>query len=74
MLVVGDNRFSQLKTCLEAAPHFLLSENEAVDIFDRTETVIRENWDVVCEEAELSTVDKALMWKRQFLNPFSTER
>jgi len=74
MLVVGDSRFSQLKTCLDAAPHFLLSENEAVGIFDRTETVIRENWDVVCEEAELSTVDKALMWKRQFLNPFSTER
>ena len=71
MLIVGDNRFSQLKTCREAAHHFLLSEKEARDIFDRTETGIRENWDRLCDEADLSPVDKSLMWGRQFLNPFS---
>nr|WP_320114935.1 HipA domain-containing protein [uncultured Desulfuromonas sp.] len=74
MLIVGNNRFSQLKTCLEVAPHFLLSADEAMSLFDKTEAVIREHWDRVCEEAELSTVDKALMWGRQFLNPFSTAR
>jgi len=74
MLIVGNNRFSQLKTCLEVAPHFLLSADEAINLFDKTEAVIREHWDCVCEEAELSTVDKALMWERQFLNPFSTAR
>ncbi|WP_321530292.1 HipA domain-containing protein [uncultured Desulfuromonas sp.] len=74
MLIVGNNRFSQLKTCLEVAPHFLLSDEEAMNLFDETEAVIREHWDCICEEAELSTVDKALMWERQFLNPFSTAR
>lgn len=74
MLILGDNRFSQLKTCLEAAHHFLLSESEAIGICDRTETAIRENWDAVCEEAEINTVDKTLMWERQFLNPFSIVR
>lgn len=74
MLILGDNRFSQLKTCLEAAYHFLLSESEAIGICDRTETAIRENWDAVCEAAEISTVDKTLMWERQFLNPFSIVR
>ena len=74
MLIVGNNRFSQLKTCLEVAPHFLLPDEEAINLFDQTEAVIREHWDCVCEEAELSTVDKALMWERQFLNPFSITR
>jgi len=74
MLIVGNNRYSQLKTCLAAAHHYLLSNDEAVVIVDKVETAIRENWDRVCEEAELSPVDKELMWQRQFLNPVSTER
>jgi len=74
MLIVGDNRFSQIRTCLKAAHLFLLSDKEATDIIDRVETSIRDNWDRVCEEAELSPVDKELMWQRQFLNPYSTTR
>lgn len=74
MLIVGDNKFSQLKTCLAVAHHFQLAEGDAVDIFDKLEATIRDNWNSVCEEAELSTVDKVLLWERQFLNPFSTVR
>lgn len=74
MLIVGNNRYSQLKTCLEAAHLFLLSDKEAADIMDRVETAIRDNWDSVCDEARLAAVDKALFWRRQFLNPFSMER
>ena len=33
---------------------------------------IQSNWDKVCEEAELSSVDKNVLWERQFLNSFST--
>lgn len=74
MLIVGNNRYSQLKTCLQAAHLFQLSAKEAADIMERVETAIRDNWDRVCEEARLARVDKALMWHRQFLNPFSIER
>ncbi|MDU0460922.1 MAG: type II toxin-antitoxin system HipA family toxin [Geobacteraceae bacterium] len=74
MLITGDNRFSQLKTCLAAAHHFLLSRQSAAALIDRIETAIRENWERVCEEAELSQVDKNYLWGRQFLNPFSIER
>ena len=73
MLIIGDNRFSQLKTCLAAAHYFMLSEQEAISLFDQIETSIRENWDKVCEEAGLGTVDKNYLWERQFLNPFSVE-
>ena len=74
MLITGENRFSQLKTCLAAARHFLLSRQAAVDTIDRIETAIRENWDRACEEAELSPVEKNYLWGRQFLHPFSIER
>jgi serine/threonine-protein kinase HipA len=73
MLITGENRFSQLKTCLAAAHHFLLSRQAAVDAIDRIETAICDNWERVCEEAELSPVDKNYLWGRQFLNPFSIE-
>ncbi len=74
MLIAGNNRYSQLKTCQVAAHNFLLSDNEACGIIDRVETAIRDNWDGVCEEAQLSPVDRNVLWRRQFLNPFSTER
>jgi serine/threonine-protein kinase HipA len=74
MLITGENRFSQLKTCFAAAHHFLLSRQAAVDAIERIETAIRDNWESVCGEAELSPVDKNYLWGRQFLNPFSIER
>jgi serine/threonine-protein kinase HipA len=74
MLITGENRFSQLKTCLAAAHHFFLSRQAAVDAIDRIETAIRDNWERVCEEAELSPVDKNYLWGHQFFNPFSIER
>lgn len=74
MLITGQNRFSQLKTCLAAAHHFLLSQQAAVGVIDRIETAIRDNWDLVCGEAEFSPVDKNYLWEHQFLNPFSIVR
>lgn len=71
MLIAGQNNLSQLSTCLQAAHNFLLSENDAKEIFAHTTSAITNNWVPVCEEAELSPVDAELLWRRQFLNPFS---
>ncbi len=73
MLISGENRLSNLKSCIDAAPHFLLSEDEAKAIFDKQREAIEANWEKVCDEANLSTVDRKLFWKRQFLNPFVFE-
>ena len=35
----------------------------------RGKDIIEENWDAVCDEAELTEIDKKLLWNRQFLNP-----
>jgi serine/threonine-protein kinase HipA len=73
MRISGDNNLSQLKTCLETAHNFLLSGEEARDIFGHHIAAIEQHWDIVCEEAELNEVDKSVLWRRQFLNPFSVE-
>ena len=74
MLISGNNNLSQLRTCLETAHNFFISEEEAREIFSFLAAVIEENWDDVCAKAELNEVDKKLLWKRQFLNPYSVEQ
>ena len=73
MLISGDNRLSKLSSCLDAAPHFQLSEEKAKAIVEKQREAIESNWDKVCDEAKLSTVDRNLLWERQFLNPFAFE-
>jgi len=73
MLISGENRMSQLSNCLAAAHNFLLSSEEAQEIIERQISVIEENWASVCDEANLNQTDRALFWKRQFLNPFVLE-
>jgi serine/threonine-protein kinase HipA len=74
MLISGNNNLSWLKTCLETAHNFLLSEDYAQAIFENQESVIEKNWDSICDEAQLREVDKKLLWGRQFLNPYSTDK
>ncbi len=73
MLISGDDRFSKLSTCLSAAPSFLLSQEAALAIFQNQRDAIETNWDSVCDEAELTPIDRKLLWGRQFLNPFAYE-
>lgn len=74
MKISGDRNLSQLKLCLEVAHHFLLSQKDALEICEHIESIIRKYWDEVCEKAQLKDIDKKLLWKRQFLNPFSFDK
>ena len=42
-------------------------------IFENQKEMIEKYWHEVCDEAELSKVDRNLFWGRQFLNPFAFE-
>ncbi len=74
MLISGRDNSSRLKTCLKTAHNFLLSHEQAREIFGRQTACIRQHWEAVCREAALSEVDKKLLWRRQFLNPYSLEQ
>ena len=69
MLISGQNRMSQLSVCLGAAGKFQLSNNEAQDIIEQLKHGISENWEMVCDEAKLTAMDRKLLMGRQFLNP-----
>jgi len=73
MLISGNNNLSQLQTCLDSAHNFLLSKEGANSILNSQIAVIEKNWDAICDEAELSIIDKNLLWRRQFLNAWSIE-
>lgn len=73
MLISDGKNSSQITTCLRASPHFLLHEAEAVRIIEGHIRCIEENWSKVCEEADLSEIDRNLMWRNQVLNPFAFE-
>jgi serine/threonine-protein kinase HipA len=70
MLIRGNDRTSQVGTCIAAASLFLLNQHEAISIVNQQVKIIEHAWQGVCEEASLSEVDQTLFWRRQFLNPF----
>jgi serine/threonine-protein kinase HipA len=69
--IIGINNRSQLALCLQAAAQFLLSEQEARAIILRQVNTIRAHWAQICDDAKLSAMDRALLYGRQFLNPFA---
>jgi serine/threonine-protein kinase HipA len=71
MLIHNSDRRSQIATCLAAAPSFLLGTENAIAIVNHQVSIIENEWQPICDEAGLSEVDRALFWRRQFLNPFA---
>ncbi len=71
MLIHGKDRSSQLVNCLQSASTFLLSRQEAISIINHQVQTIDEAWGPTCDEAQLSEVERAFFWRRQFLNPFA---
>lgn len=51
-----------------AAPEFLLTKAEGQEVIDHVVETITTRWDEVCDEARLSTMERAQLWKREFLN------
>ncbi|EPE96237.1 type II toxin-antitoxin system HipA family toxin [Rhizobium grahamii] len=73
MLIKGDRRASTLATVLAAAPDYHLKEAEAAATIEHQIKTIAEHWQAVCEEADLSPVDRKLFAGRQFLNSYALE-
>ena len=74
MRILGERNLSRLDLCIEAAPKFQLSANEAKAIIAGQFDAIGNHWTATCDEAGLSPVDRNLFWGRQFLNPYAFEQ
>lgn len=73
MLIKGQSRASTLATLLAAAPDFHLKEAEAVALIEHQVATIASRWQDLCDEADLSPVDRRLFAGRQFLNSYALE-
>ena len=72
-MLMGKERRSQLKHCLNIAKDFHLRDEHAADIVTNQVKIINTEWDKICEEAQLSNIDQKLFWRRQFLNELAFE-
>ena len=73
MLINGNDRMSRIASCLPTAGQYLLPTQDAIEIVQRHKAVIEDHWVGLCDEAELTRVDRNVLWHRAFLNPFSIE-
>ena len=73
MKIHGDNRYSRLAVCVDAAAVFQLSEAEARSVVEGQLESIRAHWRAVCDEARLGEAERNALWGRQFLNPFALQ-
>lgn len=73
MLIVGNNNKGQIATCLDAAGNFLLSRQQALELIEKQIKSITENWNAVCNIAEINLIDRKLFTSRQFFNPYAFE-
>ena len=63
-------RESRLQVCRDAAAEYNLTRADATDIIDHTTSTIRAEWMEAADAAGLTALERALLWKRQILNPF----
>lgn len=73
MIITGNNKTSKLVTCLQGAPHFMLSVKRAKEIIAKQVSIITTYWDEICEEAQLAPVDKALFKTRAWMSAYAFE-
>ena len=69
MLISDNNNASRLRSCIDAASRFLLGEDEAKQIIRQQLDVIHNSWADVCDEGQLTEIERRSFWNRQFLNP-----
>jgi serine/threonine-protein kinase HipA len=73
MAIVGDDRRSQIATCLSAAGIFGLSRHQAEIVVEAQLDTIRLHWADVSDQARMTDVDRLYLAGRPLLNPYAFE-
>lgn len=69
-----EGNYSTLSNVLSISESFQIPKHEALDIIERMVSEIKQNWEPVCDEAELSTAERERLWKKVILNPFCFQK
>lgn len=72
-MAIGEDgwRWSQLAGCVARSATYHLTPARAQEIVDQQVQTIRGNWELVCDEAELTDGQRNAMFESQFLNPYA---
>jgi serine/threonine-protein kinase HipA len=71
MLIMGEQKASQISLCLKASALFLLNPEAAMELVAGQIKTIRKFWREICDAASLTEVDRNFLWGRQFLNAYA---
>ena len=71
MRIIGIDNHSRYSTCLNAAHNFMLDIAVAKNIILNQINVFKTHWQSVCDQANLSEIERNLFLKGQYLNPFA---
>ncbi len=69
MKITQRSNLSRIRLCLDAAPEFGLSEEEARSIVEAQVRGIAENFDGLCEEIGMASTTRSQLRRRAVLNP-----
>jgi len=74
MIIGGrsSRRDSRLSACMELARHFSIRDDEAIRIMLDQMNVVGRQWNSLCDQAGMTTVERSSLMGHQFLNPFIT--
>jgi len=71
MSLEGDEgNHSTLTNCLSIAPTFQINKDNAKEIIESLIKVIRDHWSDVCDDAQMTVIERAHLWERAILNPY----
>ncbi len=72
---IGGHRrnLSTVDNARSVCQHFMLSHDEATDLINAQERIVRTEWEATCEEAKLPRGERERLWEGAVLNPFCFE-
>lgn len=72
---IGGHRgnLSTMDNARSVCQHFMLSYDEATDLINEQERILRTEWEATCEEANLPRGERERLWEGAVLNPFCFE-
>lgn len=68
-----NGNFSTLANVLSVCDRFQLQSDEAKKIIEKMLTIIEDNWQAVCDEADLAPLERDRLWQHAIINPFCLE-
>ncbi|MCM2280490.1 MAG: type II toxin-antitoxin system HipA family toxin [Bdellovibrionaceae bacterium] len=71
MFIFESDKASRLEICLQASNHFLLKRKEALSIAEYLMVTIAENFSKVCDEGEMTEVDRSFLRQTQIFADYA---